>query len=131
RSEVHAVNEAFGERVQKHLRNGGYSQKQLADALGFHPKVLSRKLTGSGNGFLSYAEVARIITTLAGWRAITTQDEALHLLKVAGVALGVFPDEAWQSPPLNTLAKHSAPLNANLPHALPAPTTRLIGRAWA
>ena len=134
RSGVHVVNGAFGESVQKHLRNGGYCQKQLADALGLHPKVLSRKMTGSGNGFLSHPEVTRIITTLAGWRAITTQNEVLHLLEVAGVAPGVFPAEAWQSPPLSTLTKHSAPINvngANLLHALPAPTTRLIGREWA
>ncbi len=134
RSGVHVVNGAFGERVQKHLRNGGYSQKQLADALGLHPKVLSRKLTGSGNAFLSHAEITRIITTLAGWRAITTQGEALYLLEVAEIEPGVFPDEAWQSPPLDTLAKHSAPINvngSNIPHAIPSPTTRLIGREWA
>ena len=134
RSGVHVVNEAFSERVQKHLRNGGYSQKQLADAVGLHPKVLSRKLAGSRNAFLSHAEVTRIIKALADWRAIVTQDEALHLLAAAEIEPGVIPAEAWQSPPLNLLARHSALINvngANLPYALPAPTTRLIGREWA
>ena len=33
---------AFSECVQEYLRESGYSQKELADEIGFNPKVLSR-----------------------------------------------------------------------------------------
>ena len=68
---------AFGDSVQAYIHTSGYSQKELAEALSLHPKVLSRKLNGSGKAHLTYLEVQRIITTLARWRAITSQDEAL------------------------------------------------------
>ena len=130
----------LSEHVQRYLRASGYTQKELADALGLHPKVLSRKLNGSGNAHLTHLEVQRIIITLARWRAITTQDEALTLLETAGVDPGIFHDSAWQAPPLNALARRNAPSSPprdSAPparahqHNLPTPTTRLIGRAWA
>lgn len=130
----------LSEHVQRYLRDSGYTQKELADALGLHPKVLSRKLNGSGNARLTHLEVQRIITTLASWRAITTRDEAITLLETAGVDESIFSDDAWQAPPLSGLARssarraapqHPAP-PARVPrHNLPTPTTRLIGRAWA
>jgi predicted ATPase/transcriptional regulator with XRE-family HTH domain len=135
RSGEHIGIGAFGERVRQHLRNGGYSQKQLAIAMSLNPRVLSRKLTGSSNAYLSHLEIKRIITTLAEWRAITTQDEALSLLDAAGVEPAIFTTEEWQIPPLNTLVKasvQSAPLpGADFQRALPASATRLIGREWA
>jgi transcriptional regulator with XRE-family HTH domain len=71
----------FRDSIHEYLRASGYSQKELAASLGLHPKVLSRKLHGNGNARLTHLEVRRIITTLARWQAITTQDEALHRLQ--------------------------------------------------
>ena len=62
----------FGDSVQEYLRASGNSQKELADAVGLHPKVLSRKLNNSGNAHLTHMEIQRIVTTLARWQAITT-----------------------------------------------------------
>src|SRR6266567_830519 len=130
----------FGDSVQTYLRTSGYSQKELADELGLHPKVLSRKLNGSGNAQLTRLEVQRIIITLALWRVITAQEEVLHLLELAEVEPGIFSDDEWQTPPLSTLAAKRAQPTAfsgsSFPmythqHNLPAPTTRLIGREWA
>ena len=130
----------FGESVQRYVRASGYSQKELADALGLHPKVLSRKLNNSGNAHLTHLEVQRIITALARWQAISTQDEAIHLLKLAQMRPNSFSAEEWQQTPLNQLVvKRPQSLSSNgsrtsmhvLRHNLPAPTTRLIGREWA
>ncbi len=74
---------ALSNNLRKHLRAAGYFQKDLADELGLHPKVLSRKLSGNGNAHLTEVEVRRIITTLARWQAITTQNEAIQLLELA------------------------------------------------
>jgi len=131
---------AFSDSVQEYLRTSGYSQKELANALGLHPKVLSRKLNGSGNAHLTHLEVQRIITTLAHWHAITTQDEALHLLELAQLGPTIFSTDEWRTPPLSTLAtKRAQPISSSdsrhpmpaLQHNLPTPATQLIGREWA
>jgi len=130
-------NGAFSDLVQQYLRTSGYSQKELADALGLHPKVLSRKLNGSGSAHVTLLEIQRIITALARWHVIATQDEALHLLALAGLEQGTFSPDEWRTPPLSMLAvkqthavAHSGPTPAPQ-HNLPAPATRLIGREWA
>ncbi len=131
---------AFSESVQAYLRASGYTQKELADALGLHPKVLSRKLHGSGNARLTHLEVQRIIKTLARWHTITTQDEALGLLELAHLGPSLFSAEEWRTPPLSVLvSKRAHPASSgdsgtrtpSFQHNLPAPTTRLIGREWA
>jgi predicted ATPase len=140
RSGIHPNVGAFSARLQEHLRRGGYSQKELADALGLHPKVFSRKLNGSGNARLTHLEIKRVITKLAHWHAITTREEALDLLELAQVGPTIFSDEEWQTPPLSTLARkrdHPIPTSDHglstppLRHNLRAQTTRLIGREWA
>ena len=140
RSGIRANVGAFSDRVQEHLRAGGYSQKELADDLGLHPKVLSRKLHGSGNSHLTHLEIQRIITTLAHWHAITTREEALDLLELAQLGPTIFSDDKWQSPPLSTLttgrdhpnlASDPGLSTPPLQHNLRAQTTRLIGREWA
>src|SRR6266487_3813519 len=137
---IHTNVEAFSDCIQKHLRSSGYSQKELAEALGLHPKVLSRKLNGSGNARLTNLEIQRIITTLARWHAITTRDEALHLLELLQMERTIFRDDQWQTPPLSTLTTKQAhsiissasSLSTPPPqHNLPAQVTRLIGREWA
>ena len=137
---IHMNTNAFGDCVQEYIRASGYSQKELADAVGLHPKVLSRKLKNSGNAHLTQLDVQRIVTTLAHWHMISTQDEAINLLKLAQMGPNYFSPEQWQQPPLNQLiAKRpqfisfngSRPFMNILKHNLPAPTTRLIGREWA
>jgi predicted ATPase len=136
RSGIHKNVGAFSDGVQTYLRTSGYSQTELADALGLHPKVLSRKLNGSGDAHLTHLEVRRIITTLARWQAITTQDEAFQLLELAQMGPTSFSTGEWQTPPLSQLAtKRAQPISSSIPasnlqHNLPAPTTRLIGREW-
>src|SRR5258708_8274995 len=131
---------AFGGRVQKYLRASGYTQKQLADALGLQLKVLSRKLHGNEDVRLTQIEVRRIITTMASWQAIATQDEVIQLLELAQMQPSSFSVDEWQSPPLSQLAPQSAqrlPFSNSMPeqpalrHNLPDPVPRLIGREWA
>ena len=130
----------FRDSVREYIRNSGYSQQQLAGAIGLHPKVLSRKLNSNGNAHLTQLEVKRIITALARWNVIATRDEALLLLDLAHAQPNSFSAEEWQAPPLSQLATEQAqPIISNgssppmltMRHNLPAPTTRLIGREWA
>ncbi len=125
--------------IQAFLRSSGYSQKKLAEEVGLHPKVLSRKLHGSGNSHLTHLEVRSILVTLTQWHAITTQEEAFQLLELAQVGPTLFDAEEWHMSPLDQLQQRvsSMPLDTtNIPvtlfqHNIPAPTTRLIGREWA
>jgi predicted ATPase/transcriptional regulator with XRE-family HTH domain/tetratricopeptide (TPR) repeat protein len=134
------VEESFGDSLQRYLRNSGYAQKQLADALGLNPKVLSRKINGSNNAYLTHLELQRIIVQLANWRAITTHDEARRLLASAGVEPSIISEDVWQTAPLSMLTGKRIPFTVtsetSLPtstplHNLPAQTTQLIGREWA
>lgn len=129
--------EAFREALWGYRKASGHSQEQLAKAIGIHPKVLSRKLHGDSDSYLTHPEVKSIIRTLAGWQAISRQDEACHLLELAGLGPSTFSEEEWRKPPLSTLeAPRSHPMifsNARLPvisshHNLPARKGRLIGR---
>lgn len=130
----------FCECVQEYLRVSGFSQKVLADEVGLNSKVLSRKLNRSGKAYLTHLEIHRIILTLARWRAISTQEEAIRLLELAHMGPNYFSPEEWQLPPLNQLqTKRSQTFISNIPRAsiyfpknnLPVPNTRLIGRDWA
>ena len=128
----------FSTSLREHLRASGYFQKELANELGLHSKVLSRKLRGNGNAHLTEQEVKHIITTLAKWQAITTRDEALHLLEQAQMQPGSFSDQEWHTPPLSQLTGNGAIRQTHTNYAqprplhnLPAPLTRLIGREEA
>ncbi len=128
----------FSTSLREHLRASGYFQKELANELGLHSKVLSRKLRGNGNAHLTEQEVKHIITTLAKWQAITTRDEALHLLEQAQMQPGSFSDQEWHTPPLSQLTGNGAIRQTHTDYAqprplhnLPAPLTRLIGREEA
>lgn len=134
------MNVGFSESVKEYLRSSGYSQRELASELGLHSKVLSRKLNGNGNAHLTHLEIRCIITTLADWHAITTREEALHLLEEAQMGASLFSNDEWSTPPLSALAsKRVASPPSDLSglslharqHNLPALTTRLIGRDWA
>ena len=130
----------FGECVQEYLRASGYSQKELAEEIGLHPKVLSRKLNNSGKAYLTHLEVHRIVITLARWRAISSKDDVIQLLELAHMRPNFISSEDWQRPPLNQLIAKStqnfvsndSPTSIYFPrHNLPVPNTRLIGREWA
>ena len=130
---------AFSTGLRERLRASGYFQKELADELGLHEKVLSRKLHGNANAHLTGQEVKNIITALAKWRAITTLEEALHLLEQAQLPPDSISDQEWHAPPLSQLEGNSAlrqtRTDYTLPylqrHNLPAPLTRLVGREKA
>ncbi|BCL79303.1 tetratricopeptide repeat protein [Ktedonobacteria bacterium brp13] len=131
----------FCELITTARRKAGRLQKELADAIGIDPHVLSRKLHGAKKSVLTQTEVKQIIQILADWEAITTQDEACTLLATMGLKRESFSTQEWQSAPLNrlevtapTLHNLSAhpvpqvlPQSLTLP-SLPIPATSLIGR---
>ncbi|HET8845855.1 MAG TPA: hypothetical protein VFN35_30605, partial [Ktedonobacteraceae bacterium] len=130
--------EAFSARVQRYLKSCGYPQKELADKVGLHSKVLSRKLHGTENAYLTHQDVRRIILTLVDWHAINTRDEVLNLLELADLEPNFLSESDWQASPLKQLVPpRVVPQTWNslsspaITHNLPAPTTRLIGREWA
>ncbi|HAH01194.1 MAG TPA: hypothetical protein DCL75_20630 [Ktedonobacter sp.] len=135
----HISAEAFSSDLHKHLRAIGYFQKDLADKLGLHPKVLSRKLHGHGNAHLTEHDVRSIIIALAQWQVITTLDEVLHLLELAQLNSTSFTTQEWQTPPLSQLISRNSthhshtdyPSSRTRQHNLPAPLTRLVGRKEA
>jgi predicted ATPase/transcriptional regulator with XRE-family HTH domain len=137
---VQTSSETLSATLQDYLRASGYSQKELAEAVGLHPKVLSRKLHGSANAHLTHLELKRIIITLADWHAIGTQDEVLRLSEMLQGRSNLFSEEEWQNVPLSGLTrKHistqptdsSSLVTSSRQHNLPAPATKLIGRDWA
>jgi predicted ATPase/uncharacterized protein HemY len=147
----------FREQLKRLLRASGYTQKDLAEVLGLHHQVLSRKLVGNASAFLTHPEIKNIILTLVGWQSLTSLNETLALLALAGLQPQAFSPQEWQQPPLSQL-KTDQPLNPAststateagshplaqaqaLPteapspvrfNNLPAPVTKLIGREWA
>jgi len=134
----------FSDHLQQHLKTAGYLQKDLADQIGLHPKVLSRKLNGNNNAYLTEEEVWSIITALVRWKAITTQDEVFHILNLTQLELepGSFSSKQWQTLPLHpgankdTFAPYPLPHTnyisvSSLQHNLPAVSTPIIGREEA
>ncbi len=132
------MSNGFRASVKEYLRSSGYSQIELARELNLNAKVLSRKLSNEGKAPITHIEIRNIIKTLAIWHAITTREEAHHLLEEAEVSTSLFSEQEWETPPLSTLAAlpPSPPANLASPplqtrrHNLPARTTRLIGRGW-
>lgn len=93
----------FRKKVSEACRQVGRQQKELAKELGIDPKVLSRKLHGAKQAFLTREQVKQVIKTLAGWDAIATQVEAIDLLTLMGLRRESFSDEEWRATPLNRL----------------------------
>lgn len=131
----------FSDHLQQHLKTVGYLQKDLAEQIGLHPKVLSRKLNGTNNAYLTEEEVWSIITALVRWKAITTQDEVFHILNLAQLELepGSVSLKQWQTLPLKQGAKTDTFASSSLPYTsyitvpapqynLPAVSTPIIGR---
>ncbi len=114
--------EAFRKYLRACLRAAGRFQHELAASMHLDPKVLSRKLHGTGDSRLFDEEATQIIRILAAWRAINTRAEAYHLLELAGLQPAIFSDEEWHTPPLNQLEEDTPQ------HNLSAPLTRFVGR---
>jgi predicted ATPase len=131
-------NKMFRKSIQTYVRASGHFQKDLADRLGLHPKVLSRKLSGK-TAHLNQDEIRKIIIVLADWRAIHTQNEAHQLLKAAEMTPNLFSNDEWSTLPLSTLIPSNTPStlssasgsSSTRKHNIPSPTTPLIGREWA
>ena len=119
--EPHEQLDQFRERVTTARRRGDRKQKELAAALGFNDRVLSRKLNGKGRERLTTADVKAIIKILASWKAITSRMEAMELLSLMDLAADSFSSDDWQKLPLSALSVPERPF-------LPVPPTRLIGR---
>ena len=104
--------------------------------MGINAQVLSRKLHGQKQAFLTHAEVVQIIKTLASWEAITTQAEATELLSLMGLKATYISDQEWNTAPLHRLeavpstsTASSLPVPvAGSPGLLPASSTALVGR---
>ncbi len=127
----------FRKKVQEYRRMSGHAQKELAEALGLNPHVLSHKLNGTDNSTLTNQEVKQIIKTLAGWEAITTRREAIELLAWMNLKAITFSQQEWDVPPLHKLerdryaAKTSTATTAAAiakTSNLPVPLTPLVGR---
>jgi non-specific serine/threonine protein kinase len=144
----------FREAVREHRRVVGRTQQQLARSVGLHPDMLSHKLHGSDNAVLTAPDVVGIVTTLAGWGALTNRAEVHALLGLMDVPPHAIAAEAWSAPPLVTLraghdralarprwpgpapdapaarppAEPAAQRLRLRPAPLPAPATPLVGR---
>lgn len=98
-----------------------------------HPDVLSHKLHAKG-AILTTTEVASIVTTLARWGAVGSEEEARELLALMTVPAHALPRQDWAAGPLAALppskpravASQTGRLTPVLP---PAPSTPLVGRA--
>lgn len=99
---------ALSNYLRELLRGTDHFQNDLADALGLHPKVLSRKLNGYENAHLTVQEVWKIIDTLIQWQAITVQDEVLELLQLAQVEPETISSQEWQALSIKQGAGRSA-----------------------
>ena len=132
-----AINgKALSHYLREHLRGTDHFQNELANILGLHPKVLSRKLNGYEHAHLTTQEGLFAVDTLIRWKAITVQDEVLEFLALAQVAPDTFSIEQWQALSIDQDAgrkvKHSNLAGTiaihSLQHHLPTSLTPLIGR---
>lgn len=104
------------------LRAAGRFQNELAQKMNIDPKVLSRKLRGTGDSHLFDEDVKQIIRILAEWRVINTRAEAYHLLELAQLQPDAFSEKEWLASPLNQLEEGEPQ------HNLSAPLTGFVGR---
>lgn len=115
----------FRTKVKNFVKFAGYSQAQLATALGFTMYTLSHKLNNSDGAKLSSIELKQLIKKLVEWEAINQKTDVLELLELAGLDAASFTQEEWQASPLNRLEKvaafHSPSDSAQTPTANPDP----------
>lgn len=131
----HIRSAAFNDKLRTFLHDRGRSQKDLAQAINLHEKVLSRKFSEHNKADFSEDDVRKIITTFAQWRFINTREEVEDWLALAEMEPDSFSEQDWRKSPLNLLLgrKHQAgrlnyPLSHPTNHNLPNTLTRLVGR---
>lgn len=123
---------SFRLKVRHYRKQAGHTQNELADCLGLHPVVLSNKLNGTNQAYLTKPEIKQIVLALAGWQAVTTTAEATELLKLAGLTASVFSPAEWDSAPLSLLEQSPSSPEATTasrpaaPNVVPAPPTPVI-----
>src|SRR4051812_45315884 len=101
--------EEFRQKIQHYRRLTGYSQQDLATALGQNYHVLSQKLNGKGKSRLTYPDIRQIIKVLVEWEALTTKNEVLELAGLMGLQESSFGPTEWAAPPLNRLVAVKPP----------------------
>ena len=100
---------AFREALRERLRATGFTQQQLARAIGLHPHVLSHKLHERDASTLTTPEVVSIVVTLAGWGGVGSKADALALLALMGLPGRAIPAESWAAKPLARLPEGLLP----------------------
>jgi predicted ATPase len=93
----------FRKKVRDYRKQAGHTQNELAANLALHPVVLSNKLNGTNDAYLTNPEIKQIVLVLAGWQALTTAAEASELLTLGGLSAASFSPTEWQTAPLNEL----------------------------
>src|SRR4051794_8684620 len=86
---------SFRVKVRDYRKQAGHTQNELADSLGLHPVVLSNKLNGTNNAYLTNPEIKQIVLALSQWQAITTAAEAVELLTLGGLSAASFSPAEW------------------------------------
>jgi predicted ATPase len=119
----------FAAKVQSSLRLTGFTQTDLAQALGLSRSAFNHKLHETDHSRLLHPEVKQLVRTLADWQAITQRSEAIELLRLAGLHESIFSDDEWRVAPLSSLepdvAEDALPIPGFLSSALAGtPTTR-------
>ena len=100
---------AFHAALRERLRATGFTQQQLARAIGLHPHVLSHKLHERDASALTTPEVVSIVVTLAGWGELGSKADALALLALMGLPGRAIPAESWAAKPLARLPEGLLP----------------------
>src|SRR5258708_5734562 len=94
----------FKKSVEQYLRGARITQRALASEVGLAREVLSRKLNKIGQARITERDIYAIIRALASMHAITTRQEALHLLQAAQMGESLISDDEWNIPPLSLLS---------------------------
>ncbi|MBN9389043.1 MAG: tetratricopeptide repeat protein [Chloroflexi bacterium] len=102
----------FRKKVRDYRKQAGHNQNELAANLGLHPVVLSNKLNGTNDAYLTNPEIKLIVLTLAEWQALTTMAEATELLALGGLSAASLNPTEWHRAPLNKL-EESRPIQGN------------------
>ena len=92
---------AFNAALRKHMHAIHYFQKELAEDIPMNSNVLSRKLSGNRNSYLTDEELWCIFKILAEKQAITTLHDVFQLLALLNIEPDSFSIQKWQTLPLS------------------------------
>src|SRR5579859_615525 len=99
----------FRTAVENYRRPTGFTQKELARAMGLHPKTLSHKLHGSDGASLRHDDVRAIVRTLTEWGALRKRTQAIELLALMSLGRDGFTPTEWAASPLVGLEADGEP----------------------